>query len=88
MDAPSTHLGKALYFVNVLGDTHPMCLDWTKVGVALSTCFTVITGGMTAIQQAVDAGAHTSWGLFGAAIGLHGLSHGAYRAKRYLEKDQ
>lgn len=87
MDAPKSLPGKALYFANVLGDTAPLCLDWTKVGLAVSTMGTIITGTMATIQQAVDTGAHTSWGLFAAAIGLHGVSHGAYRVKRYLQKD-
>lgn len=87
MQPPVSLLGRVLYFTNVLGDTAPLCLDWTKVGVACSTAFTVLTGGMACVQQVVDSGAHTSWGLFGAAIGLHGLSHGAYRIKRFMERD-
>lgn len=74
-----------LYFLNVLGDTAPLCLDWTKVGVAMSTLFTIITGVATAVQQFVGSAAHTEWGLFASAIGLHGLSHGFARFKRHQE---
>lgn len=88
MTPPDTKLGRALYFLNVLGDTNPLCLDWTKVGVALSTVFTVVTGAVATVQTVVDRVAHTDWGLFASAIGLHGLSHGVYRLKRHLEPPQ
>lgn len=86
MQAPTTRVGKALYFANVLGDTAPLCLDWTKVSVALSTCFTAITGCFTAVEQAVGSAAHTPWALLASAIGFHGLSHGIYRVKQMTSK--
>lgn len=86
MTPPTTRVGRVLYFLNLLGDTQPLCLSWTRVGLAVSTVFTIVTGAATAVQQFVEASAHTDWSLFAAAIGLHGLSHGAARFKRYQEK--
>ena len=88
MTPPKTHVGRALYFLNVLGDTEPLCLGWTKVGLALSTAFTGVTGAVATVQSMVGSVAHTEWGLFASAIGLHGLSHGIARFKRYQEPPQ
>lgn len=85
MTPPTTPLGRALYFLNLLGDTAPLCLDWTKVGLALSTSFTAITGTISTVQSVVGGVAHTEWGLFASAVGLHGLSHGIARLKRHQE---
>jgi len=85
MTPPTTLLGRVLYFLNVLGDTQPLCLDWTKVGLAMSTLFTAITGAISTVQAVVGGVAHTEWGLFASAVGLHGLSHGVARFKRYQE---
>jgi hypothetical protein len=85
MTPPTTLLGRALYFVNVLGDTQPLCLDWTKVGLALSTSFTAVTGAVATVQSVIGTAAHTEWGLFASAVGLHGLSHGIARIKRHQE---
>lgn len=86
MTPPSTRLGKMLYFLNLLGDTTPLCLDWTKIGLAMSTAFAAITGVVATVQQVVGSVAHTDWTLFAAAIGLHGVSHGAARVRSALEK--
>jgi len=88
MTPPTTRTARVLYFLNLLGDTDPLCLSWTRVGLALSTVFTAVTGAATAVQQFIGTAAHTDWSLFAAAIGLHGLSHGAARLKRYQETTQ
>lgn len=85
MTPPTTLPGRVLYFLNVLGDTQPMCLDWTKVGLALSTVLTAITGAVSAVQATVNGIAHTEWSLFASAVGLHGISHGIARFKRHQE---
>lgn len=85
MPAPRSIPGRVLYFVNVLGSTAPLCLDWTKVGVAISTVFTIITGVITTVQSCIGGVAHTEWALFASAVGLHGLSHGAAAVKRHQE---
>lgn len=85
MTPPASKSGRVLYFLNLLGDTAPMCLDWTKVGLALSTTFTAITGAVVTVQATVDGIAHTPWGLFASAVGLHGISHGIARVKRHQE---
>lgn len=86
MTPPSHPVIRALYFVNVLGDTEPSCLSWTKVSVALSTVFTAVTGAAATLQAVVGNVAHTEWQTFAAAIGLHAVAHGARRVKANLDK--
>lgn len=85
MTPPTTRLGRALYFLNLLGDTDPLCLDWTKIGLALSTAFTAATGAVATVQSTLDSVSQIHWGLLASAIGLHGLSHGVARFKRHQE---
>lgn len=76
---------RVLRFVDVLEDDDPTKLSWTKIGVALSTVFTTITGAVATVQTVVGTVAHTEWATFAAAIGLHAVTKTAHEVKRYTE---
>jgi|GEM_PF-5456158 len=66
-----------LSFCDLLDDTNPNRLSWSKLGVASSTILTTLTGFTTAIQTVIGNVAHTEWQSFAAAIGLHSVTHAA-----------
>lgn len=74
-----------LSFCDLLDDADPNRLSWSKIGVALSTLMTAVTGFTTAVQGAVGNVAHTEWGAFASAIGLHAISHGARSMVRHQQ---
>lgn len=76
---------RILSFLDLLDDANQARLSWSKVGVAVSTVMTAVTGFTTAVQGAVGNVAHTEWGAFASAIGLHALSHGARSMVRHQQ---
>lgn len=74
-----------LSFCDLLDDSDPSRLSWSKIGVAVSTLMTAVTGFTTAVQGAVGNVAHTEWGAFASAIGLHAISHGARSMVRHQQ---
>lgn len=77
-----------LSFLDLLDDANQGRLSWSKLGVAISTLMTAVTGFTTAVQGAVGTVAHTEWGAFASAIGLHALSHGARSMVRHQQPSQ
>lgn len=81
----SSYLMRALRFWDLLEDSDATKLSWTKIGVALSTVLTTVTGAACAVQQVVNTVNHTDWSLFAATIGLHTVTKGAHEIKRWTE---
>lgn len=83
---PTAHRAlHVLRFIDVLEDDDPTKLSWTKIGVAISTVFTTVTGFAAMIQSSTDSLAHANWTVFGYAIGLHTVAKGAHEIKRWTE---
>jgi len=74
-----------LSFCDLLDDTDQSRLSWSKLGVASSTVLTTVTGFTAAIQQISGNVAHTEWQAFGAAIGLHAVTHAARAGVRLTQ---
>lgn len=77
---------RALRFIDVLEDSDPTKLSWTKIGVAFTTLLNMMTAGTAAVREMVGDVAHTDFGLLGMAAGLHVVTKGAHEIKRYTEK--
>lgn len=77
---------RTLRFIDVLEDTDPTKLSWTKIGVAFTTVLNIFTMGTATIQQMVGNIGHTDFGLLGSALGLHVAAKGFHEIKRYTEK--
>lgn len=75
-----------LSFFDLLDDTDPTRLSWSKIGVASSTVLATVTGFATAVQQFVGSVAHTEWQSFAAAIGLHAVTHAARAGVRSSQR--
>lgn len=76
---------RALHFIDILEDSDPSKLSWTKIGVAFTTILNVITMGTATVQQSVGNLGHTDWHLLFGAAGLHVVTKGAHEIKRYTE---
>jgi hypothetical protein len=76
-----------LSFFDLLDDTNPERLSWSKASVAVSTILAAVTGFATAVQGVIGDAAHTEWGAFASAIGLHAISHGARAVVRHQQSD-
>jgi len=74
-----------LSFFDLLDDTNQSRLSWSKLGVASSTLLATVTGFGTAVQQFVGSVAHTEWGAFAGAIGLHAITHAARAGVRLTQ---
>lgn len=77
-----------LRFWDVMEPSDPTKLSWTKIGVAFSTMFTIITSGATALQHFISTTAQTDWIWMASAIGLHTVTKGAHEMKRITERVQ
>ena len=77
---------RILRFCDLLEDSDPSKLSWTKIGVACSTICTALTGFTAALQSSVADVAHTDWKAFGLAIGFHAVTKTAHEIKRRTEK--
>ena len=77
---------RALRFCDLLEDSDPTKLSWTKIGVAFTTALNILTTGTAALQQAVNNVDHTDWKLLGIAGVLHVVTKTAHEVKRRTEK--
>lgn len=76
---------RVLAFLDLLDDTNPARISWSKLGVASSTVLATVTGFTAAVQQGIGNVAHTDWQAFGAAIGLHAVTHAARAGVRITQ---
>lgn len=76
---------KILYFIDLLEDSAPNKMSWTKFGVMCSTICASITGFATAMQAVAGDIAHTDWQALAGAVGFHTVTKGMHELKRRTE---
>jgi hypothetical protein len=76
---------RALYFIDLLEDSTPTKMSWSKVGVMCSTICAAATGFAASIQAVSGDIAHTNWEALVGAIGFHTITKGMHEVKRRTE---